>query len=85
MQHNFNHVIYGGDIFVKLDDVIASFYKESALSDSEEGKRFLASAAVFFESLKSNMIETEKAKMVVEEQKKTWWGDIAYKSYLSKQ
>jgi hypothetical protein len=48
-------------------------------------KRFRASAGVFFESLKNNMIETEKAKLVVEEQKKTWWGDIAYKSYLSKQ
>jgi hypothetical protein len=40
---------------------------------------------VFLLALVFSLIETEKAKLVVEEQKKTWWGDIAYKSYLSKQ
>jgi hypothetical protein len=84
MQHNFDNIFYGGEIFLKLDDIIASFYKESALRDTPEAKHFLASAGVFFESLKKNIIETEQAKQRVEEQKKTWWGDIAYKTYINK-
>ena len=81
MEHNFIHINVGGEIYVKLDDIIFSLYKEASLTPYEGAKEFLSGAGMFFETLKKGIIEEHVVSKQVEAQKRTWWGQIAFEKY----
>jgi hypothetical protein len=83
-NHNFQSVTIGNDIFVKIDDIIFAFYKEASFAPSEELKNVFGGVGASFELLKRNIIDERENNKQVEEQKKTWWGELAFKGYNKK-
>lgn len=82
IHHNFHFVEFEGKDYVNIQDLINSFIEAMKYAESEEEKLTYYSYALMFEEylkLKKKPEITKEELKNIEQQKKTWWGEIIFK------